>query len=895
MDPLLFDALKAGKKIVHLVTVVLPAATIRWTDGGFVKWGDDFYRAKDATYGVLDSIGEIVDGVDDDASPVEIGIIPPSLESLDDLIAADAQGGVVTIHIGAVDETTGLLIGEPYRLHRGRLDRPVVNMGAMTLTYEILTAEALGLEPNEDQRQSDAFHQSIWPGERGYEHQTEGSKKVYWRDDDPNNAIGYISPRRRKGGDPKEFNYEADAALPFPFGRVQVGAALNYRVGFGPTNRYNAIIGTVAASGPIRSWAMVHVDDEVTTFGANDVATNGEHAGALWMQRKLGTQPQAALTFPTGLDYGGQPPQGWDEDYGQSGRAVFLATMFENSKKSEYAGGVPTIKNTLEGLFGWDPRDEDSLLSDPSTWPYIEYGPIADLNWCIGRWEGASGGGDYGVPYACSIVGGLGADLEDIDVNAFIYAANVAEANGWKVSYVATSALDKQEVRKTLLQSAGAVPSRRGGLISCISHGAPRDSVMDVTNADTAGSFDVEFWASRLDRRNTVIPKFTSESHLWELTAIAPVTNPDWLIQDGGKRSDGATYEGVPAEDQCAQLAYLDMANDRELKSETPFKPHMLALEPGQNFTWREPRFLLDGVKAQARVRKYDPMEKVVRLEWRQETDSKYVEAGVQTGIAPPPTGDYVPPDLPGDPAEIPITRSVTYPTSATEDTISVVTFDAILASGDIVTIPAGTITGLDELTMYGVFWKDGAGFEAEPQPAPNHMTAGSWIFIAWQATADAEGGYPEQPDPPGGYCPQEDEQLLLANEDHTGPGETIRAGDAVPGETWVWTRHEHTGAWGAFLVTGAVRRESDLVSLIMRDGRSPKFSPLHRMGLANGRFRRLTDLCCGNALDGTGPGTVDRTEPAGQGWVVRLSVDDAATYVIDGLLCHNVKPIDGG
>lgn len=752
MDPLLFDALKAGARIVHLVTVALPDHTIRWADGGFVRWGDDAYRSVDARFGRLSSIGEIVDGVDDDASPVEIEVIPTSLESLEDLIAIDAQGGVVTIHLGAVDDVTGLLIGEPYRLHRGRLDRPIVSMGAMTLTYEILTAEALGLEPNEDQRLSDAFHQSVWPRERGYEHQTDGDKKVFWRDDDPNNAIGYISPRRKKGGDPKAFNYETDAGLPFPFGRVQVGAALNYRVGFGPTNRYNAIVGTVAASGPIKSWLMVHVDDELTSFGANDVAINGDHSGALWMQRKLGAQPQAALTFPTGLNTGGQEPQGWGPAYGQSGRAVFLATMFENSKKSEYQGGVPTFKNTLEGLLGWDPRDANSSLQDPASWSYIELGPIADLNWCIGRWEGASGGGKYGVPHACSIVGGLGADIEDIDINAFIYAANVAQANGWKVSYVATSAMDKQDVRKTLLQSAGAVPSRKGGLISCVSHGAPRPSLLDVSNRDTAGEFDVEFWASRLDRRNTLIPKFTSENHLWELTAIAPVTNPVWKAQDGGKRSDGRSYEAVPDETQCAQLAYLDLANDRELTSETPFRPHMLKIEPGDNFTWREGRFLLDGVKAQARVRKYDPAKKVVRIAWRQETDSKYDEAGVQTGIAPPPTAPYVPPPRTGEAADKPLSRTPAYPTSATGDTISIVETQANMAWGETITIPAGEITGLEALTVYGVFWKDGVGFEAEVSPASTHMTTGSWIFIGWQATSDGAGGYPSTPTPPGGW-----------------------------------------------------------------------------------------------------------------------------------------------
>lgn len=113
----------------------------------------------------------------------------------------------------------------------------------------------------------------------------------------------------------------------------------------------------------------------------------------------------------------------------------------------------------------------------------------------------------------------------------------------------------------------------------------------------------------------------------------------------------------------------------------------------------------------------------------------------------------------PGDPAETEPARTLTgrtvaYPTSATHDTITVVTFDGILPDGTNVTIPAGSITGLDELTNYGVFWKDGTGFEAEEYPASGHMATGSWIFIGWQATADAATGteYPTNPTPPGGW-----------------------------------------------------------------------------------------------------------------------------------------------
>ena len=127
----------------------------------------------------------------------------------------------------------------------------------------------------------------------------------------------------------------------------------------------------------------------------------------------------------------------------------------------------------------------------------------------------------------------------------------------------------------------------------------------------------------------------------------------------------------------------------------------------------------------------------------------------IDAGEAPAPDVPEVerPPVTPGDqePARKPIARSVTYPTSATDDTITVVAFNATMADGSVVSIPAGSITGLVELTTYGVFWKEGVGFEAEVQPATSHMTSGSWIFIWWQATSDALGEYPSTPTPPGG------------------------------------------------------------------------------------------------------------------------------------------------
>lgn len=136
--------------------------------------------------------------------------------------------------------------------------------------------------------------------------------------------------------------------------------------------------------------------------------------------------------------------------------------------------------------------------------------------------------------------------------------------------------------------------------------------------------------------------------------------------------------------------------------------------------------------------------------------DVVLADTEIDGGTAPDPSVPDIdrPPVTPGDQeaARRPIARSVAYPTSADASTITIVTFDATLADGTVVTVPAGTVTGLSQSTTYGVFWKEGVGFEAEPQPATNHMTTGSWLFVGWQATSDTGGAFPSNPTPPGGW-----------------------------------------------------------------------------------------------------------------------------------------------
>lgn len=189
MDPALLAGLSVNSPlVVILVRVRLGDWTIRWTDGGFVPWDDDgdglthLFEAEDEVYGVLSNIEEIEDGADNQATRCAITILPPGQQALADLAAPSSQGSEVNVWLGAVDRSSGLLVGTPDPLFAGELDFGTLAVGAgWTLNLECGTEEARALEPNADQRLSDPYHKAIWgQGERGFEHVTNTTRKIHW-------------------------------------------------------------------------------------------------------------------------------------------------------------------------------------------------------------------------------------------------------------------------------------------------------------------------------------------------------------------------------------------------------------------------------------------------------------------------------------------------------------------------------------------------------------------------------------------------------------------------------------------------------------------------------------------------------------------------------------------
>lgn len=191
----------------------------------------------------------------------------------------------------------------------------------------------------------------------------------------------------------------------------------------------------------------------------------------------------------------------------------------------------------------------------------------------------------------------------------------------------------------------------------------------------------------------------------------------------------------------------------------------------------------------------------------------------------------------------------------------------------------------------------------AQGHPVPvlyGRMEVGSQVvsagLVAEMANAGAFGGTggtdnkgPDGSPPGGGGCPAPHARVLLDG------GREEEAGRLRPGLR-VWTRHEATGSWGAYEVEGAELIESsERVRADFGDGRVLVCSPEHRMwattpGAAGPAWVHVRDMAAGTVVHGLRTAYVREVSKLRPGPVVRVTVREARTYVVLGLLNHNVK-----
>jgi hypothetical protein len=191
-------------------------------------------------------------------------------------------------------------------------------------------------------------------------------------------------------------------------------------------------------------------------------------------------------------------------------------------------------------------------------------------------------------------------------------------------------------------------------------------------------------------------------------------------------------------------------------------------------------------------------------------------------------------------------------------------------ASGDLIFIyyddpdRAGGAVTYQYLVLAG-----GSGDASSAATSPTNP----YRHLVLTATVPASGSSSGGSDPGSGgggynpFCVAAETEILFAGE-FLVCADQVRAGDVVH------TQHERTLEWGDHRVTRARLVKDQPVFRALVNGRSLRATGDHRIWL-NGGWARMREI----------------GEPDGIADVVQMTVQDAHTYVSNGILSHNIKP----
>lgn len=429
-----------------------------------------------------------------------------------------------------------------------------------------------------------------------------------------------------------DFQSNPDAGIPYAVGETGTAGVYIYNT-VGEAKNRNLLFNTVLSLGPIEGFTGFKANDEEVVFGDLQQAVGGTYANRMWQNRQLGLTPSPAFGPPNTTDPGvlGE----WTLSHKLSGLAASWYVLGYDQKT--YASGAPAPIWKLKGVKVYDPRRDSTYpggsgpqrWNDQTTWEWSDNPWLHALTWCIG------------VKQNGRRVMGLGCALAGIDVPAFVEAANVADANVWKVSGVVYSTDSKWEVLKAFCQAGGGRPIALGAKVSCLVN-APRVSIATLTGADIEGDPTITATQSRRSRINAGVPRYRSEDHGWDIVAADPLVVDAYVAEDGGQqRTQEIEFPLVPDVTQAAQLMAYAITNSREFgPNVVPVTPAKgWALKPGDCITINEPELGIVGQKMVVVERERNLSTGGRILTCVSETDAKHDYCLGRTATPPPTPG----------------------------------------------------------------------------------------------------------------------------------------------------------------------------------------------------------------------------------------------------------------
>lgn len=416
----------------------------------------------------------------------------------------------------------------------------------------------------------------------------------------------------------------ADAPSPYVMGEGYFGGVMRHDVAYGATlkkvpNPYRWIVSVYSVGGPVQS-----ISPRVEL-----AATSSYYSTFLYTDTQLGLCPESSGLAP---HFAGAP--GWNTATARlSGQAAIGWNLKFDKDGKVFATGVPRLGAYGQWVRVYDPRKDSTFpggsgshrLGVESTYEWSQNPALHAGTYASGRYQNGKR------------VFGIGLPAEGIDLVGIAAWANVCDANGWTIFGVAFEPGDRWAILNDICAAGGGRPAFASGRLSWL-WSAPKVALDTITDADIADdSYSVTAMTSWRDRLNSIVPKYRSPDHDWEMVPQeTAISVPAYVEEDGELKQVEWPFNFVKGRNQAAQLAAYKMLDSRELQPITlPCLPRLRKYRPGECLHIELPELGLD-TDAVILTREFDPARMVVTLTLMGETPEKHDFALGRTGTAPP-------------------------------------------------------------------------------------------------------------------------------------------------------------------------------------------------------------------------------------------------------------------
>lgn len=188
LSPGLEAALAADRATIFgAIRMDLPGRTVRLLVGSgivhfLVDGALEKFSGSDDVVGVFSAIDTLTDGLGDEAPALSLTFIPAHDAAAAQLASVAMQGSPVRLWLGAIDQMTGQVLGDPLLLFNGLLDVATLNVGGngRTVEYEVTSIFEDFFLSDDGARLSATFHEYLWPGELGCAFVSYVAQQIYW-------------------------------------------------------------------------------------------------------------------------------------------------------------------------------------------------------------------------------------------------------------------------------------------------------------------------------------------------------------------------------------------------------------------------------------------------------------------------------------------------------------------------------------------------------------------------------------------------------------------------------------------------------------------------------------------------------------------------------------------